>query len=55
MDVHYEEDKMKFITIGGIIHIKLFLGDASPRTAVKKYHKYLGGWMLPPFWGFGFH
>jgi len=26
---------MKFITIGGIIHIKLFLGDNYPKTAIK--------------------
>lgn len=27
MDVEYYDDKMKFITIGGIVHIKLFFGD----------------------------
>ncbi|CAD8111009.1 unnamed protein product [Paramecium sonneborni] len=55
MDIKYEQDQMKFITIGGIINIKLFLGDEYPRSVIKKYHQYLGGWMLPPFWGFGFH
>lgn len=55
MDVEYYDDKMKFITIGGIIHIKLFLGDEYPRNVIAQYHKYLGGWMLPPFWSFGFH
>ncbi|CAD8093798.1 unnamed protein product [Paramecium sonneborni] len=55
MDVIYTQDKMKFITIGGIIHIKMFLGDESPRNVIKKYHNYLGGWILPPFWSFGFH
>ncbi|CAD8187090.1 unnamed protein product [Paramecium pentaurelia] len=55
MDIIYQEERMKFITIGGIIHLKLFLGDYSPRTVIKQYHNYLGGWILPPFWSFGFH
>lgn len=35
MDIEYHENKMKFITIGGIIHIKLFLGDYQPRNVIK--------------------
>jgi alpha-glucosidase/lysosomal alpha-glucosidase len=56
MDVDYHGDKMKFITIGGVVHLKFFLGDKEPETAVKLYHEYLGGgWAVPPFWSTGFH
>lgn len=56
MDFEYRNNEMKFITIGGVIHIKLFLGDQSPNNAVKLYHEYLGGgWALHPFWSSGFH
>jgi len=30
MDVDYRNEEMKFITIGGIVHLKLFLGDEYP-------------------------
>lgn len=56
MDVNYSNDSIQFITIGGIIHLKVFLGDKNPETAVKVYHEYLGGkYAIPPFWSLGFH
>ena len=38
MDVINLNDKLKFKTIGGNIHIKLFIGDNNPDTAIKLYH-----------------
>jgi hypothetical protein len=33
------------------MHIKFFLGDKYPETAIKLYHQYLGGgYIVPPFW-----
>ncbi|CAK60057.1 unnamed protein product (macronuclear) [Paramecium tetraurelia] len=55
MDVVYKEDKLTFKYIGGILQLKLFLGDYDPETAVKLYHSYLGGWALHPFWAMGYH
>ncbi len=43
MDFELKDLEMKFYTIGGVIHLKLFLGDKEPETAVKEYHSYLGG------------
>ncbi len=40
------------LKIGGIIRVKMFLGDKNPETAIKLYHKYLGGYIVPPFWYF---
>jgi len=55
MDVIFSEDTLNFKFIGGIIHLKLFLGDYDPETAIKLYHTYLGGWALHPFWSMGYH
>ena len=38
LDFEYRDSEMKFITIGGVVHVKLFLGDKNPDTAVKLYH-----------------
>lgn len=50
MDIEYYGDTMKFITIGGIMHFKLFFGDYDPESAIKIYHSYLNKWSLHPFW-----
>jgi alpha-glucosidase (family GH31 glycosyl hydrolase) len=55
IDVFYSSTKLNYVTIGGVIHSKLFLGDDTPNNAVKKYHQYLDGWILHPFWTLGFH
>lgn len=47
---------INFKVVGGIIHFRCFFGtDIYPDTILKKYHDYLGGWNLPPFWSFGWH
>lgn len=35
---------------GGIIHLKFFLGDLYPETSIKRYHEYIEGFGMPPFW-----
>lgn len=41
---------------GGIVDLKFFLSEKkSPEEVVKSYHTYIGGYVLPPFWSFGFH
>ena len=54
MDVEYFENNMKLITIGGIVNVRLFMAGTA-RDVIKEYHKYLGGWIIPPFWSTGFH
>lgn len=61
MDVIIKEDSinksynLNYKVIGGVIDFHLFTGDKFPETAVKAYHKYLGGFSLPPFWSMGWH
>jgi alpha-glucosidase/lysosomal alpha-glucosidase len=55
MDVDFNGDRLKFVTISGIFHWKLFLGNKDPESAVVEYHNYLGGYALHPFWASGFH
>ena len=42
---------------GGVIDLKFFIGgdDQSPEEVVKMYHEYIGGYIMQPFWSFGFH
>ena len=35
MDFEYKNNSMKFITIGGVVHLKFFLGGKKANTAVK--------------------
>ena len=35
MDVIYENNQLKFITIGGVMHWKIFLGSTNPDSAVR--------------------
>ena len=56
IDIEIEYKKFGLVTIGGIFHFKFFFGDKNPETALKMYHRYLGGgYLTPPFWAFGFH
>ncbi|KAL4490926.1 hypothetical protein ABPG72_008662 [Tetrahymena utriculariae] len=56
IDAEIRQNSVTFKAIGGIAHFKLFLGDKNPETAIKMYHKYLGGgYIIPPFWSLGFH
>lgn len=53
MDVLNADGRLTFKTIGGNIHVKLFLGQ-DPDSAVRLYHQYLGNFTLAPFWAFGY-
>lgn len=55
IDVIYKDDALTFKYIGGILQIKLFLGDYDPESAIKLYHSYFRGWALHPFWAMGYH
>jgi len=50
-----EKKELKFKLLGGIIDLKLFLGDKNPETAIKKFHAYINGFYMMPFWAFGLH
>lgn len=41
--------------VGGVFDFSIFLGRENPEIVTKKYHKFLGGYALPPFWAMGFH
>ncbi len=41
--------------VGGVFDFSIFLGSENPENVTKKYHKFLGGYVLPPFWSMGFH
>lgn len=41
--------------VGGVFDFSIFLGNENPEIVTKKYHKFLGGYSLPPFWSMGFH
>lgn len=56
MDVDIRDTSVTFKVVGGIFHVKIFLGDKYPETAIRRYHRYLGGgYSLHPFWAMGFH
>ena len=33
----------------------IMLGDKNPETLIKRYHQYIGGAHVPPFWALGYH
>ena len=39
------------------MHYKLFIGEIgeSADSVLRKYHNYLKGYSIPPFWAMGFH
>ena len=41
--------------VGGIIDLRFFIGEKSPEEVVRMWHQYIGGYVLQPFWSFGFH
>ena len=53
--VKIEKKEIHYFISGGVLDFSLFLGDKNPETVIEKYHKYLGGWMMPPFWSLGLH
>jgi alpha-glucosidase (family GH31 glycosyl hydrolase) len=52
-EYNYNEN-ITFNMMGGIFYLKIFIGD-SPGKVIESYHKYLGGYLIPPFWATGFH
>jgi alpha-glucosidase len=49
------KERLTFRMISGIVEFKFFLGDNKPENVVKKYHRYINGFALHPFWSQGFH
>ena len=52
-DADHGRKSLQFKVIGGILDFRFFLGNDDPEQVVERYHRYLGGWFPPPFWGFG--
>jgi alpha-glucosidase len=40
--------------IGGEINFLYFLGE-KPEESIKLYHKFIDGFLPPPFWALGYH
>lgn len=56
MQVEYVKGShLKFMVVGGILELKFFFGGSDPRTVIDKYHRYVNGWTLHPFWSSGWH
>jgi alpha-glucosidase/lysosomal alpha-glucosidase len=55
IELDLENNKLKYLILGGVLDFTLFLGNKKPENVIKMYHKFLGGWMMPPFWSLGFH
>lgn len=56
LDKQGEVPYINYIVVGGVIDLKFFLSSTkSPEEAVRQYHKYIGKYMLQPFWSFGYH
>ena len=53
--VTIEKKEISYFIAGGVLDFSLFLGDKNPENVIKMYHKFLGGWIMPPFWSLGFH
>ena len=45
---------IKYITIGGIIDFKIFIGDERIENVIKSYHNYLNRYEILPFWSLGY-
>jgi alpha-glucosidase/lysosomal alpha-glucosidase len=55
IELDLQNNKLKYLILGGVLDFTLFLGNKKPENVIKMYHKFLGGWMIPPFWSLGFH
>ena len=55
IDINLIEKKILYLITGGILDFSFFLGDKNPENIIEKYHNFLGGWNLPPFWSMGLH
>ena len=50
-----EEPSITFKVVGGIFDFVFFLGDKRPDTVIKRYHDYIGHFVMMPFWSMGLH
>ena len=55
IELDLQNNKLKYLILGGVLDFTLFLGNKKPENVIKMYHKFLGGWMIPPFWSLGLH
>lgn len=55
VESHENRYKVTYKTIGGIIDIRLFLGQNNAETLLNRLHNYMGRSAVPPFWSLGFH
>jgi alpha-glucosidase (family GH31 glycosyl hydrolase) len=55
VEVDHLSSKLTYKISGGVLDFTFFIGDKNPETSIKMYHKYLGGYSMPPFWSLGFH
>eukprot|EP00825_Cyclidium_porcatum_P026857 TRINITY_DN2885_c0_g1_i4.p1 TRINITY_DN2885_c0_g1~~TRINITY_DN2885_c0_g1_i4.p1 ORF type:complete len:660 (+),score=44.18 TRINITY_DN2885_c0_g1_i4:2710-4689(+) len=49
------ENELTFKITGGVIDLRFFIGNESPESTIRMYHKYVGKQIIPPFWSMGFH
>lgn len=48
-------EEIVYHSVGGTIQFILVLGDKNPEEVLQRYHAYIGGSYIPPFWGLGWH
>jgi alpha-glucosidase len=51
---YHQGEYMLLKIVGGIIDFKFFIG-SSAKEVIAKYHRYLNGWAIHPFWSSGYH
>lgn len=55
MAVEKNNGELVFRITGGVLEFKFFVGGDSPKEVIRKYHRYVNGWTLHPFWASGWH